>query len=198
MLALRYSPASPYARKVRVAADILGLTDRVKISTVDTADPNDPIRAQNPLGKIPTLLMEHGFALYDSRVIAEYLDHLAGGGALFPADPARRFLALRLQALGDGICDAALLLRYEETTRPEEARSASWTELQKGKIDRAIAALEAAPPAGPTDIGHVAVACALGYLDLRFAGAWRAQAPKLVAWLEAFEKVTPAFAATKA
>jgi glutathione S-transferase len=198
MLTLRYSPASPYARKVRIAADLLGLNGRIEISNADTADPNDPIRAQNPLGKIPTLLLEHGFALYDSRVIAEYLDHLAGGGALFPTDPARRFLALRLQALGDGICDAALLLRYEETTRPQEARSASWTELHQGKIDRAIAALESAPPAGPTDIGHVAVACALGYLDLRFGGAWRAGAPKLVAWLDAFAREVPAFEATKA
>lgn len=198
MLTLRHTPASPYARKVRIAADMLGLTDRIAISTADMADPADPIRAQNPLGKIPTLLLEDGLALYDSRVIAEYLDRLAGGGALFPAEPIRRFAALRLQSLGDGICDAALLLRYEETTRAEGARSASWMELQQGKIDRAIAALEAAPPAGPVDIGHVAVACALGYLDLRFAGAWREQAPKLVVWLEAFEKATPAFTATRA
>jgi glutathione S-transferase len=198
MLTLRYSPASPYARKVRIAADILGLTDRIQISSADTADPNDPLRTQNPLGKIPTLLMEHGFALYDSRVIVEYLDHLAGGGKLFPSDPAHRFLTLRLQALGDGVCDAALLLRVEETLRAENARSATWIELQQDKIDRAIATLDAAPPSGPVCIGHIAVACALGYLDLRFGGAWRARAPKLVAWLEEFEKATPAFVATRA
>lgn len=196
MLVLRYHPASPYARKVRIAASALGLTARLELSPTDTADPTDPIRAQNPLGKIPTLLFEDGSALYDSRVIVEYLDHLAGGGRLIPSDPARRFPALRLEALGDGICDAALLIRYEQTTRPEAQRSASWMELQQGKIDRALAVLEAAPPSGPRDIGHVAIACALGYLDLRFGGAWRAAAPKLVAWLDAFARETPAFEAS--
>jgi len=198
MLTLRYSAASPYARKVRIAADLLGLTGRIKISTADTADPNDSIRAQNPLGKIPTLLLEDGSALYDSRVIVDYLDHLAGGGRLIPSDPARRFSTLRLEALGDGICDAALLIRYEQTTRPEAQRSASWIELQQGKIDRALAVLEAAPPDAPRDAGHLATACALGYLDLRFGRAWRARFPTLVAWLDAFAREIPAFEATEA
>jgi glutathione S-transferase len=198
MLILRYSPASPYARKVRIAADILGLSARIEIAGVDFTDPADSIRAQNPLGKVPTLVLEDGSALYDSRVIAEYLDHLAGGAKLFPADSARRFAALRLQALGDGICDAALLVRYEETSRPEGQRSREWVDLQQGKIDRALAALAAAPPAGPVDIGHIAVACALGYLDLRFAGAWRARSAGLETWLDDFARRTPSFDATKA
>jgi glutathione S-transferase len=198
MLILRHHPASPYARKVRIAAAQLGLADRLELSITDTTDPANPIRAQNPLGKIPTLLLDDGTALYDSRVIVAYLDHLAGGTALIPSDTARRFAALRLEALGDGICDAALLIRYEQTARPEAQRSASWVELQQGKIDRALAALEAAPPPAPRDIGQVAIACALGYLDLRFDGAWRAGAPKLVAWLDAFARETPAFEATKA
>ncbi len=126
MLTLRYSPASPYARKTRIAADMLGLSERIKIVPADTADPADDIRAQNPLGKIPTLILEDGSTLYDSRVIAEYFDALAGGGKLFPADPGRRFAALRLQALGDGVNDAALLLRYE-AARAEDMRSESWT-----------------------------------------------------------------------
>ncbi len=195
MLVLRHHPASPYARKVRIVAAELGLA--LELQTTDTADPSDPIRAQNPLGKIPTLLLEDGSALYDSRVIVEYLDHLAGGGRIIPTDAARRFDALRLQALGDGICDAALLIRYEQTARPEP-RSASWMELQQGKIERAVAVLDAAPPSGPRDIGHVATACALGYLDLRFAGAWRSAAPKLVAWLDAFARETRAFKETEA
>jgi len=198
MLVLRHHPASPYARKVRIAADVLGLADRIELSVTDTADPNDPIRAQNPLGKIPTLLLDDGSALYDSRVIVDYLDHLAGGGRLIPSDPARRFAALRLEALGDGICDAALLIRYEQTTRPEAQRSASWIELQQGKIDRTLGVLDAAPPYEPRDVGHLATACALGYLDLRFGGAWRDRAPKLVAWLDAFAREIPAFEATKA
>jgi len=198
MLTLRYSLASPYARKIRIAADILGLTDRLEIAGVDLADPADSIRVQNPLGKIPALVLEDGSSLYDSRVIAEYLDHLAGGNKLFPADPARRFAALRLQALGDGICDAALLVRYELASRPEAARYEAFIELQQGKIDRALKALEAAPPQGAVDIGHIALAAALGYLDLRFEGAWRAGHPRLVAWLDAFAKNTPSFETTKA
>ncbi len=198
MLILRYSPASPYARKIRVAANILGLTDRIEIAGVDLADPADSIRAQNPLGKIPTLVLEDGSSLYDSRVIAEYLDHLAGGNRLFPADPSLRFPALRLQALGDGINDAALLLRYEQFSRPEALRHGVTVELQQGKIDRALTVLETAPPRGAVDIGHIAVATALGYLDLRFEGAWRASHPGLVAWLAEFAKRTPSFEATKA
>lgn len=195
---LRYSAASPYARKIRIAADLLGLAGRIEIVAASTADPNDSLRTQNPLGKIPTLVLEDGSTLYDSRVIADYLDHLAGGGKLIPADPARRFTALRLQALGDGINDAALLIRYETATRRPELRDPDAIALQQGKIDRALAALEAAPPSGATDIGHIALACALGYLDLRFDGAWRAGHPRLVAWLAEFAAMVPAFDATKA
>ncbi|MGA8172158.1 MAG: glutathione S-transferase family protein [Methylocystis sp.] len=198
MLILRYSLASPYARKIRIAADILGLTGRIEIAGVDLSNPADSIRVQNPLGKIPALVLEDGSSLYDSRVIAEYLDHLAGGDKLFPADPARRFAALRLQALGDGICDAALLIRHEHSTRPEAARYAPFVELQQGKIDRALDALEAAPPRGAVDIGHIALATALGYLDLRLDGAWRAGHPRLLGWLDDFAKNTPSFEATKA
>jgi glutathione S-transferase len=198
VLVLRYSIASPYARKARLAASLLGLADKIDIAGVDLSDPNDSIRAQNPLGKIPALVLDDGSSLYDSRVIAEYLDHLAGGGKLFPADPARRFEALRLQALGDGINDAALLIRYESFARPEALRHAATVELQQGKIDRGLAALEAAPPKGDIHIGHLAVACALGYLDLRFDGAWRAAHPRLVAWLDDFARKVPAFEATKA
>ncbi|HEY8124751.1 MAG TPA: glutathione S-transferase N-terminal domain-containing protein [Methylocystis sp.] len=197
MLTLRYSPASPYARKIRIAADLLGLADRIEIAAANVADPADSLRCQNPLGKIPTLILEDGTALYDSRVIAEYLDHLAGGGRLLPADPTARFAALRLQALGDGVNDAALLIRYETFTRPEALRSDEAIALQQGKIDRALDALEAAPPAGSVDIGQIAVACALGYLDLRFACAWRECRPRLVTWLKEFARTVPAFEASK-
>ncbi|MGD9658229.1 MAG: glutathione S-transferase family protein [Methylocystis sp.] len=197
MLILRYSPASPYARKVRIAADLLGLSERIEIAAADAADPADSLRRQNPLGKIPTLILEDGSTLYDSRVIVEYLDHLSGVGVI-PADPSARFAALRLQALGDGVNDAALLIRYESFSRPEALRYDEAIAHQQGKIDRALDSLEAAPPAGPVDIGHVSVACALGYLDLRFEGAWRDKHPRLVAWLEKFAHAVPAFEATKA
>jgi glutathione S-transferase len=196
MMILRYSAASPYARKIRIAADVLGLSSRIEVVAASTADPNDTLRQQNPLGKIPTLILEDGSALYDSRVIADYLDHL-GGGNLIPPAP-RRFEVLRLQALGDGINDAALLIRYETAMRRPELRDQDAIDLQQGKIDRALAALDATPPAGPVDIGQIAVACALGYLDLRFAGAWRAKHAKLAAWLCDFAAQVPAFDATKA
>jgi glutathione S-transferase len=197
MMTLRYSAASPYARKIRIAAELLGLGGSIEIVAASTTDPGDTLRQQNPLGKIPTLILEDGSALYDSRVIADYLDHL-GGGKLIPAEPARRFEALRLQALGDGINDAALLIRYETATRRAELRDQDAIDLQQGKIDRALASLDSAPPSGAVTIGQIAVACALGYLDLRFEGAWRAKYPKLVAWLAAFEMQVPAFAATRA
>lgn len=197
MLVLRYSPASPYARKIRIAADLLGLTDRIEISAASTTDASDPLRQQNPLGKIPTLILEDGAAVYDSRVIADYLDALAGGGRLIPTEPHARIDALRLQALGDGINDAALLIRYEVASRPEALRHDETIALQQGKIDRALAALDAAAPAGDITIGHIAVACALGYLDLRFNGAWRTSFPRLVSWLDAFRSRAPAFDATK-
>jgi glutathione S-transferase len=195
---LRYSIASPYARKVRLVAAMLGLSDRIEIADANLVDPADTIRAQNPLGKIPTLILEDGATLFDSRVIVEYLDHLAGGGKILPAEPQARFAALRLQALADGVCDAALLMRYETASRPEALRWSDWLDLQQGKIDRALDQLEAAPPQGPRTAGDAALAAALGYLDLRFEGAWRARRPKLVAWLEAFAAETPAFDATKA
>ncbi|WP_442753585.1 glutathione S-transferase [Methylocystis sp. JAN1] len=196
MMILRYSAASPYARKIRIAAELLGLAGRIEIVAASTTDPNDTLRRQNPLGKIPALVLEDGSALYDSRVIADYLDHL-GGGKLIPAAPGR-FDVLRLQALGDGVNDAALLIRYETATRRPELRDQDAIDLQQGKIDRALAVLEASPPAGPVDIGQIAVACALGYLDLRFEGAWRGKHPRLAAWLQDFATKVPAFEATKA
>jgi glutathione S-transferase len=195
MMILRYSAASPYARKIRIAAELLGLSDRIDFVAASTTDPSDTLRQQNPLGKIPTLILEDGGALYDSRVIADYLDHL-GGGRLIPAAP-RRFDVLRMQALGDGINDAALLIRYETAMRRPELRDPEAIDLQQGKIDRALAVLSGAPPSGPVDLGQIAVACALGYLDLRFDGAWRAKHPGLVAWLEDFAVKVPAFEATR-
>jgi glutathione S-transferase len=198
MLTLRSSPASPFGRKVKIAALELGLMDRIEIVAADTSDPADPLRQQNPLGKIPTLVLENGTTLFDSRVIVEYLDFLAGGGKLFPEGEAR-FAQLRLQALADGLCDAALLQVYEVRFRPEENRNAAWVANQASKVERALIALELAPPAWPDRprIGEIALACALGYLDLRFQGAWRAGHPALVAWLDAFAAKVPAFETTR-
>ena len=196
---LRSSPASPFVRKVRIAADMLGLADRIEIRETDLNDPADAIRAQNPLGKIPALIVDDGTVYYDSRVILEVLDHIAGGGRIVPRDPAARLAALRLQALCDGILDAALLMVYENRYRPPDKSVQTWVDRQAEKVARGLAALEAAPPPlDPTpNVGQIALACVLGYLDLRFGGAWRKGHPRLLAWHDAFAAQVPAFAATK-
>lgn len=198
MLTLRSSPASPFGRKVKIAASVLGLMDQIAVVVADTNDPAEPLRQQNPLGKIPTLVLPNGETLFDSRVIVEYLDHLAGGGRLIPAGEAR-FAQLRLQALADGLCDAALLQVYETRFRPEEGRNAAWVANQASKVSRALTALELAPPAyeGAPRIGEIALACALGYLDLRFPGSWRTEHAALVAWLDAFAARVPSFEETR-
>ena len=199
MMILRSAPASPFARKVRIAADILGLAGKIDVRPVNLDDADDSIRAQNPVGKIPALIVEDGTAYYDSRVILEYPDHLAGGGRIIPREPKARFAALRLQALCDGILDASLLLVYENRFRPADKRVQAWVDRQADKVARGLAALEAAPPKlDPVpDVGQIALACVLGYRDLRFGGSWRKDHPRLVAWLDKFTAQVPAFAATK-
>jgi glutathione S-transferase len=199
MLVLRSSPPSPFGRKVKIAAALLGLSDSISIENADTNDPNERLRTQNPLGKIPALILENGETLYDSRVIIEFLDALAGGGRVIPAG-WERFEALRQQALADGIMDAAILQVYETRWRPEDRREQKWVDHQRGKIERALKVAEATLSTPPESfhVGHVALACALGYLDLRFEGRWRESHPKLVAWLDDFEARVPAFAKTRA
>ena len=196
---LRSSPSSPFVRKVRIAAGVLGLTDKIEVRETDLNDAGDSIRVQNPLGKIPALILDDGTAYYDSRVILEVLDHLAGGGRIIPRQPAARFATLRLQALCDGALDASILIIYENRYRSPEMRVRAWLDRQADKIKRALATLEAAPPplAAVPDVGQIALACMLGYGDLRFEGIWRKQHPRLVAWLDAFAAQVPAFAATK-
>jgi glutathione S-transferase len=196
---LRSSPASPFGRKVRIAAALLGLADKIDVRETDLNNPADSIRVQNPVGKIPALILDDGEALYDSRVILDYLDHLAGSGRIIPREPKARFSALRMQALCDGILDASLLLVYEGRYRPPEMKVQAWVDRQTDKVARGLAALEAAPPALTPipDVGQITLACVLGYRDLRFGGTWRADHPKLVAWLDKFAAQVPAFAQTK-
>jgi len=199
MMILRSSPASPFARKVRIAASLLGLDSKIELAPADPNDPADTLRKQNPVGKIPVLITEDGSVYYDSRVILEYLDHLAGGGRIIPRAPKSRFAALTLQALCDGILDASLLLVYEGRYRPADKAVQSWIDRQAEKVARGMAALEAAPPKidALPDVGQIAVACVLGYRDLRFGGTWRKDCPKLVAWHDKFAVQVPSFAQTK-
>jgi glutathione S-transferase len=196
---IRTSFGSPFGRKARIAASVLGLDGKVKVESATTQDPADPVRQQNPLGKIPVLILDDGSTLFDSPVILEYLDHLAGGGKIIPRDPKARFDALRLQALGDGILDASILIVYEGRYRPAEKHEAKWLDLQGGKIDRSLAAIEAAPPGldAPPNVGQITLACALGYREFRFPGTLRKSCPRLSAWLDTFAARVPAFEATK-
>lgn len=197
MLVLRSSPASPFGRKVKIAAHELGLTDRIDIVTADTSDPTEVLREQNPLGKIPALILEDGAVLYDSRVILDYLDHIAGGGRIIPAEASTRYPALVMQALADGIADAALLQVYEGRWREEAHQSVTWRTHQQGKVERGLAAAEALPLDGAIHVGSIALACTLGYLDLRFAGNWRTTHPRLVAFLDDFAARVPSFELTR-
>lgn len=199
MTTLRTGFGSPFGRKARIAVNVLGLDGTVKVEPASTQDAADPISQQNPLGKVPVLLLDDGSTLFDSPVILEYLDGLGGGGTILPKEMKPRFEALRLQALADGILDAAILIVYEGRYRPAEMAVQTWLDHQAGKVKRALAALEAAPPSldRPPNVGQITLACALGYLDFRFKGDWRNDHPRLVAWLDNFAARVPAFAATK-
>ncbi|OKH88632.1 glutathione S-transferase N-terminal domain-containing protein [Thalassospira sp. TSL5-1] len=195
---VRSSAASPFGRKVKITAKYLGIYDQLTVEAADTQNPEDTLRQQNPLGKIPILILDDGRKIYDSRVICEYLDSLADGKTLHPTESDARWQALTLQALADGIVDASILQVYETRMRPEEKRHQEWLTYQSEKVRRALDELAANPPSLSDDltIGHVATACALGYLDLRFDGAWRAKYPVLQGWLDDFRKLVPAFDAT--
>jgi glutathione S-transferase len=200
MMRLLSSPPSPYGRKVKMVAHMKGVIDQIRIETAETTGPASlALQGENPLIKIPVLILDDGTQLYDSHVICEYLDDLRPTPELFPKPRAQRFKTLTLGALGDGILDAALLLVYEKRMRPEDKWVLSWVDRQQAKIDSALDHLEKAPPTWTTnpDYGHVTVAAGLGYLDLRHGGRWRDAHPNMVAWLGRFEAAVPAFAVTK-
>jgi len=187
---LHYSYASPYVRKVMVVAIETGQRDALELTPrkVSPVAPESEVNRDNPLGKVPCLVTDDGRALFDSRVICEYLDSRHDRPKLFPAGPAR-WTALRRQAQADGILDAGILARYETLLRPGERRWPDWIEGQKAKMARALDALEGeAESFGETvDIGTIAVACALGWLDFRYAADdWRAGRPRLAAWFDGF------------
>jgi glutathione S-transferase len=188
MMKLRYSPTSPYVRKVTVVAIETGLHAQIERIPTDVRDPGTDLVRDNPLCKVPTLITEGGEALYDSPVICEYLDSLHEGLKLFPASGGARWTALRRQALADGILDSGVLIRFE-SLRPEQQQSAGWVERQKAAIERGLDTLEEEAPslAGQTTIGHIAIGCALEFLDFRFPQeGWRRHRPELARWLQAF------------
>ncbi len=196
---LRSSLTSPFVRKVRMAADVLGLADRIVLVPTDAADPEDSLRQQNPLGQYPCLLAPGGRAVYDSSVILEFLQHVAGSSQLVPDSGLQRIEALTRTRLADGIIDAGALIIYEMRYHEEPAQSQKWLAYQRDKIWRALAAFEAEPPDWrSTDAVSIGLACALGFLDRRQPVAWRPQHPGLAAWLDAFASKEPAFGRTRA
>jgi glutathione S-transferase len=191
------SGASAYSRKVRVLAIELALADRLELVEQAPRDNRHGFFDVNPLARIPVLVTDDGVALYDSPVICEYLDTLAGGGRI-PHGGAARWDALRRQALGDGILDNALPLRNERLRAPE-VRNAEVLERQRGAIERALDAADRDPSladTGPPDIGAIALGCALGWLDYRLADwGWRAKRAPLAAWFATLTR-RPSFAST--
>ncbi|MFC1560783.1 glutathione S-transferase family protein [Pseudomonadota bacterium] len=181
--------ASPFVRKVRTLILELDLQDSVTLLDAGAVSPvsnNAQLNAVNPLGMVPALELADGSSLYDSPVICEYLNQIADG-PFFPADAERRFRTLGLQALGDGILDLSVALRYETFVRPQALRWQEWIENQNKKITRGLDALEtrcAEFEATPL-IGEITIACTLGYRDFRYADDdWRTGRPALAAWYE--------------
>ena len=192
---LAYSPNSPYVRKCVVLAIQRGIDKQMALWTVGTTDP--ALLKVNPLSKVPTLVLDDGTALYDSPVICEYLDSVGDGPKMVPPAGPARWKALRQEALGDGILDATQPRRREIALPQDEGRQ-TYIELQQGKVKAALAVLEAeADSLGMlTNIGEITIACALGYMDFRYANEpWRPGHPKLEAW---YAKVSamPAMART--
>jgi len=201
MLQLLYAPTSPYARKVMACAHLCGIVDRIRLldSAAHPVKRDPRITSHNPLGKVPTMILPDGAALYDSRVICEYIADQGGNDHLFPPSGAGRWLALTRQALGDGLLDAALLARYERVARPAESQSEQWRAAQLAKVEASLQEIEAQAGTLATErpsIGEVTLGCALGYLDFRFPELdWRAAQPGAARWFETFSRL-PAMQAT--
>ena len=198
---LHYSPLSPFVRKVMVVAIENGLDGRIEKVTqaVNPASPNRELARHNPLMKIPALETDDGLQLVEPKVIAQYLDAL-GSGRLVPASGRARWQALRMEAIADGIADAGILVRYEQAMRPAGLQWKEWIDGQLAKIGNALDLLEAeaASLEGPLDLGKVAVACALDWMEFRdvVPGA-RASRPRLFAWLDKANREHASLGATK-
>ena len=181
---LFHSPTSPFARKVMACAVARGIAAQIALVPTNPWESPSTLTSQNPLSKVPCLVTEDGLALFDSPVICEYLDSVGNDAPMFPAQHAARWRALKFQAVGDGIMDACVVARMEGNRPREDARDAVIARA-RDVIMRSLDTLEATPPASHLDIGSITVACALGYLDLRFADIdWRPRHARLARWYE--------------
>lgn len=187
---LFYTNASPFARKVRVVAAEKGLHHDIQLHACMPLDNPPALLHANPLGKVPALALDNGFVLYDSPVICEYLDALNTNPQLVPERGDARWIVLRAQALADGMLDTAVAQVFE-LRRPESERSPSTLARWHAQMLRAVAEMESQRPHLPNalNLGHIAFACALGYLDLRFPLLdWRAAHPQLADWFAEFSQ----------
>ena len=183
---LFYSAASPFVRKVMACAITRGIDGRIELIPTNPHASLPELIANNPLSKVPCLVTDDGLALFDSPVICEFLDSIGDTLPLFPVVGGARWKALKQQAIGDGIMDAAVSRRMEAAKPAEPARDLFMARM-KAAVDRTLTELEGEVPARAVDIGSISVACALGYLDFRFAHEdWRGACPKLAAWFEVF------------
>jgi glutathione S-transferase len=183
---LFYAPSSPYARKVLACAITREIDGRIENLPCNPNESPPELLACNPLSKVPCLVTDDGLALFDSPVICEYLDSRGDALPMFPGHGPARWRALKFQAMGDGILDASVPRRQEMLKPAEDARTA-WIARQRAAVERTLDVLGADVPHRIVDIGSIAVACALGYLDFRFAAEpWRATRPALAGWFEAF------------
>jgi len=197
---LLYGPASPYSRKVRVVLAEKRID--CDLERVDVQPQDNPANAHNPLGKIPTLVLDDGSAVYDSRVIAEFLDGMTANSRLIPQDNRERIAVKRWEALADGVLDAGLLVRYE-SLRPAAERSPSWTAKQVARIRRGLAQMEAELGARAWCQGErytladIALGCCVGWIGFRRPGDidWRADYPGLARHYDKLME-RPAFADT--
>ncbi len=193
---LYYSEFSPYSRKVRMVLVELGMQDSVSLQPIAVRQADPGFAAVNPLFRIPALVVREGFTLFDRPVIAEYVIASKPGQNVVPASGEPRFIALRLQAVADGIIDA-LIPRRNESLRPAERQSPEDMVLWKRSSDAGLDWLEGQVASlDGVHIGAIAVAATLGYLDIRFPHEdWRAAHPKLAAWFAVFSQ-RPSFKST--
>lgn len=188
---LFFAPSSPFVRKVVVFAAETGLSDaieRINVTTTAVASDAD-LRAANPSGKIPTLVLNNGMTLFDSRVICQYLDTQHTMTKLYPAEGDDKWHVLRIESLSDAICDAAVIARYESFLRPDDKFWDKWYDAQVLKVTTSLAALEKELPTlhGGLNIAQIAAACALGYVDFRLPDLdWKSAQPELATWYAEF------------
>lgn len=186
---LLYQTHSPYARKVLVAAHETGLADRIEVVHYETSPTrrNADVFARNPLGKVPVLIAAEGLVLFDSDVICEYLDGLHAGEPLIPRSGAARWRALRVQAIAQGVADAGIAVRWETARRPPGLR---WDAMRDGQLEKIVAACDAlereVDDRRAPDIGDIAVATTLSWIEFREVYAFAEAHPRLAEWYARF------------